>query len=919
MLQLPPGSKLEGRYEILALIGKGGLGTVYKAKQKDFERIVAIKFLHGSIAEDESKERFRREGMALASLKHKNFPHLYSFSFWRDQIPYLVMEYLPGNTLRKEISNLSKIPWQRTLEIAKQICAAMQLAHDSGLVHRDLKPENLILSDSEDTVKICDFGLVRFLDTKESNLVTLTETGFLIGSVQYMSPEICQGQKADHRSDIYSFGCLLYEMLCGRPPFEADTPLATVYMHINNEVPPLADDLLLPVGLEGIVYKALSKDPDKRHQQMNELAAELNELSTEIPPDNLSRKSRSRSAFSKKKQKQNTSTIVMLATAITVCLLACFISAYYKQNLDASRKIPLDQVKSSPGAKKIKRIATSISDLRRSIAEFRIKEDWAQFKAMQLRLAAELHKQNQFRDEAELYLSMIHKELETRNWKQARLYLKKATECFPYKENDDPDMASQISLAEASIHYSSWGDSGAQEDLDQALSLARQAVELRKKIPGDQYIPVFEQQLAAALFWSKPDESIQILEKIVSGNSAASEEEHGERFFDAKPWRKVYLQTGVTDRESQIQSPASIAEQDARSLLAKEYILLGRKNKAARNFRVAFYLLKQNPEQPVDKRITLILLFGPPQSPLKKQLEYGKHLKDACLIAREDFLDVYMLAAAFGIPEVPEKVDFLLNVFSRFQKAYHNQKEKFKQIGDDYIEQILLIPCICSKENERSLLNFLDDYLPDSTPAKAVNICLRLGNKADEEVARKIYRKLLEMKVTNTHPELKPETLFARAELDSMNGEYDKANKILQDLAKNQKDKNEAENIPGFSTSFSAMKRLDCARYYCQILLKRDLRGSDWRLVRDTLAKEDKFDRGILIDRFINTDEFKKQVKNLSPEELVADTYMRLLNRKASSREITSWLPHYHQRGLYFIRQIAACKEFIKKIPEKFK
>lgn len=278
--KLSPGTIFDERYEIVSLLGQGGLGSVYKARQiSGLERIVAIKILHKEALDDEDGlERFRREGLALAKLKHPGIPIMYHFGFWLEQIPYLAMEYIDGKSLRKELQELNSLPADRVIAIGKEISQSMFFAHKAGILHRDLKPENIMLLE-DGHVKVCDFGLVKFVGKNNSQYATLTETGFLIGTVSYLSPEQCQGKAPDERSDIYALGCILYEMLSGQRPFDADTSVAVIYKHINEKAAPL-DTAKLPAGLSQVVAKAMSKDPGKRQQSMAEFGKELDLVSS---------------------------------------------------------------------------------------------------------------------------------------------------------------------------------------------------------------------------------------------------------------------------------------------------------------------------------------------------------------------------------------------------------------------------------------------------------------------------------------------------------------------------------------------------------------------------------------------------------------------------------------------------------------
>lgn len=261
---------------------------MYRARQLAFDRIVAIKFMHGTLIDEESRERFKREGMALSVLSHKNIPKFYHFGLWRDQVPYIAMEFLSGNTLRKEIFRCKQIPWREAVSITRQICDAMHHAHCLGIIHRDLKPENLVLEGfpaEEDSsseaqtkleVKVCDFGLARICGMDQ--LETLTETGFLIGSARYMSPEQCAGKKVDLRADIYSLGCILFELISGECPFQAENPIAVIHKHVSDPVPRLPLRLGVPGGLDCIIHKAMAKKPTDRYQSMDEFQKDLQVL-----------------------------------------------------------------------------------------------------------------------------------------------------------------------------------------------------------------------------------------------------------------------------------------------------------------------------------------------------------------------------------------------------------------------------------------------------------------------------------------------------------------------------------------------------------------------------------------------------------------------------------------------------------------
>lgn len=279
-LILDGGSIVDQRFEIIEQVGSGGMGSVFRAKQIGLEREVAVKVLQGQLLEDdEFRQRFEREAQALSQLTHKNIGAFYSYGIWKDQIPYIAMEFLKGQSLQELLQNEGAIDWRRACQIISQICDAMQYAHNGGIIHRDLKPSNIILLDG-DYVKVMDFGLSR-LNSAITDSNKLTKTGFLIGSVDYMSPEQCAGHAADNRSDIYSLSCMFYECVTGQPPHEADTPIGLLHKHANEEIIPASERLgrKLPAGLDELLLKGMAKDPEHRYQSMDEMRKDIVDVS----------------------------------------------------------------------------------------------------------------------------------------------------------------------------------------------------------------------------------------------------------------------------------------------------------------------------------------------------------------------------------------------------------------------------------------------------------------------------------------------------------------------------------------------------------------------------------------------------------------------------------------------------------------
>lgn len=264
------GDILSERYRILERIGDGGMAIVYKALDSALGRVVAVKVLRPQYAGDkEFVERFRREAQSAASLSHPNIVSIFDVGMF-DGVYYIVMEYVKGDNLKNIIRADAPLPFERAVNITKQICEALQHAHENNVIHRDIKPHNILVT-KDDRVKVTDFGIARAAST-----TSLTETGVVIGSVHYFSPEQARGGHVEARSDLYSVGIILYEMVTGRVPFSGDTPIATALMHIQQSVPEprLCNASLDPI-LNGIICKALEKNPEKRYRSAKEFKDEL--------------------------------------------------------------------------------------------------------------------------------------------------------------------------------------------------------------------------------------------------------------------------------------------------------------------------------------------------------------------------------------------------------------------------------------------------------------------------------------------------------------------------------------------------------------------------------------------------------------------------------------------------------------------
>ena len=267
------GKRLDGRYEIRDVIGVGGMAVVYKAYDNIDDRIVAIKILKDEyLANEEFRRRFKNESKAIAVLSHRNIVKVYDVSFG-DRLQYIVMEYIEGITLKEYIEEHGVINWNEALFFSIQILRALQHAHDKGIVHRDVKPQNIMLLENG-TIKVTDFGIARF---SHSETKTMTEKA--IGSVHYISPEQAKGELTDEKADIYSVGVVLYEMLTGKLPFEAESAVSVALMQVNNEPElPRTINPRIPMGFEQITMKAMQKSTKERYQTAAEMLLDLEEL-----------------------------------------------------------------------------------------------------------------------------------------------------------------------------------------------------------------------------------------------------------------------------------------------------------------------------------------------------------------------------------------------------------------------------------------------------------------------------------------------------------------------------------------------------------------------------------------------------------------------------------------------------------------
>ncbi|MCB8922144.1 MAG: protein kinase [Ardenticatenaceae bacterium] len=277
------GQTLNGRYRIEELLGQGGMSAVYKATDPNLRRVVAIKLIHSHLSNNPNfVRRFEEEAAAVAQLRHPNIVQVFDFNH-DGETYYIVFEFVPGETLQARLARLSKngrtLPLNETLQIAASMGDALDYAHKRGLVHRDIKPANIMLNVHNEAI-LTDFGIVKITGGTQH-----TATGAVLGTAQYMSPEQIRGTTIDARSDIYSLGVALFEMVGGRPPFTADSAMSLMMMHVTDPVPDLHNIRPdTPPGLVAIIEKALAKDPAQRYQSAAQMVGDLRQVQMGQPP-----------------------------------------------------------------------------------------------------------------------------------------------------------------------------------------------------------------------------------------------------------------------------------------------------------------------------------------------------------------------------------------------------------------------------------------------------------------------------------------------------------------------------------------------------------------------------------------------------------------------------------------------------------
>lgn len=271
------GKLLLNRYELLEKIGEGGMGIVYKAKCHLLNRFVAVKILKSELSNDEGfVARFKREANSAASLSHANIVNVHDVGS-ENNINFIVMEYINGKTLKQVINETGRLSSLKTLEISLQIVKALECAHKNNIIHRDIKPDNILITE-DNIVKVADFGIAKVVDS-----ATISNSNMVIGSVHYFSPEQAKGMSVDFRTDIYSLGIVMYEMVTGQVPYNAEISVSIAIMHIQKPIiPPNEVITTIPEDINQLILKALEKEPINRYQTANEMAEILKTLNEDF-------------------------------------------------------------------------------------------------------------------------------------------------------------------------------------------------------------------------------------------------------------------------------------------------------------------------------------------------------------------------------------------------------------------------------------------------------------------------------------------------------------------------------------------------------------------------------------------------------------------------------------------------------------
>lgn len=353
---------LGGRYQVGELLGYGGMAEVHRGRDLRLGRDVAIKTLRNDLARDATFQlRFRREAQNAASLNHPAIVAVYDTGDERgpagEELPYIVMEFVNGRTLKEVLAAEGRLMPRRALEITADICAALEFSHRHGIIHRDIKPGNVMLTQTGQ-VKVMDFGIARAL---ASGATTMTQTSAVIGTAQYLSPEQARGEPVDARSDVYASGCVLFELLCGHPPFVGDNPVSVAYQHVREDPrPPSNSNRDVTPEIDAVVLKALAKNPLNRYQSAGEMRADVmraaagrpvsappvmteDEMATVMAAQTAYRPppaSRQPARAAQRQKRKNSTGIAVALTVLTILAVAALSIGLYLANQDPMVQVP---------------------------------------------------------------------------------------------------------------------------------------------------------------------------------------------------------------------------------------------------------------------------------------------------------------------------------------------------------------------------------------------------------------------------------------------------------------------------------------------------------------------------------------------------------------------------------------------------
>ncbi|RTL36011.1 MAG: serine/threonine protein kinase [Candidatus Melainabacteria bacterium] len=330
-----PGSIVDGRYKILSLIGQGGMGTVYLCEHIYLGTRLALKVLDAENISSTGIRRFQQEAKLIVSIEHENIVTVHDFGVIADRYPFFTMDYLEGESLAAVLAKKGTFTTTEALPIVKGICAGLSHAHAHGVVHRDIKPSNIMIiddTDNSDNKRVClvDFGIAKLSTTNHTEEQSLTRTGEVFGSPLYMSPEQCAGEPVDERADIYSLGCVLFEMLSGTPPFLGATAFTTMVQHYTREKPPTLKEATLgqefPQEIENIVAKMLSKEVNHRYQNLTSVIQDLGDMEHGRQPRHVG------TTFRERNQKSSQDKVPIVFGALTAVVLVAAILLFWQTN-----------------------------------------------------------------------------------------------------------------------------------------------------------------------------------------------------------------------------------------------------------------------------------------------------------------------------------------------------------------------------------------------------------------------------------------------------------------------------------------------------------------------------------------------------------------------------------------------------------